>query len=334
MTHENGPSERLLSRRDIFRYLGATGVVWLMAGSLNPRLSEAGTLGPSCVVRPEQMEGPYFVDERLNRSDIRSDPTDGRVKPGTPLALTLLVSRLGAGDCQPLPGAQVDIWHCDAQGVYSDVQDPEFNTAFLALGANRGLKGVGVFLSGPMAFVTRMPVRTLADLEGKKVRVLAAALQMEQMRRLKGTPVPMSLGEVMPALQQGTLDGFMSATPILAAMRFYDAAKYMYESKHAVVTSMTFISKNWFDKLPPDLQKVVVDSGREATKETFQSAIDFVAKQREVWLKAGGEITEPTPADHAQLMKLMLPIGAQVTARKPEEKALYELLLKAAKRTE
>jgi hypothetical protein len=102
MTHENGPSERLLSRREILRYLGAAGAVWLMADSLNPSLSEAGTLGPSCVVRPEQMEGPYFVDERLNRSDIRSDPTDGRVKPGTP--------------------------HCDAQGVYSDIQDPEFNT--------------------------------------------------------------------------------------------------------------------------------------------------------------------------------------------------------------
>jgi protocatechuate 3,4-dioxygenase beta subunit len=74
------------------------------------------------------MEGPYFVDERLNRSDIRSDTTSGLVKPGTPLVLTLLISRLGAGDCQPLPDAQVDIWHCDAQGVYSDVQDPEFNT--------------------------------------------------------------------------------------------------------------------------------------------------------------------------------------------------------------
>jgi protocatechuate 3,4-dioxygenase beta subunit len=80
------------------------------------------------VVRPEQTEGPYFVDERLNRSDIRSDPTDGRVRPGTPLALILSISRLGVGDCQPMPGAQVDIWHCDALGVYSDVKDPGFNT--------------------------------------------------------------------------------------------------------------------------------------------------------------------------------------------------------------
>ncbi|TKB53551.1 MAG: twin-arginine translocation pathway signal protein [Nitrospira sp.] len=128
MTFENRPVERLLSRRNVLRYLGATGAAWLMAGSLDPRRVAASTLGLSCVVRPEQMEGPYFVDERLNRSDIRSDPTDGRVKPGTPLALTLLISRLNAGDCQPLAGAQVDIWHCDAQGLYSDVQDPGFNT--------------------------------------------------------------------------------------------------------------------------------------------------------------------------------------------------------------
>ena len=128
MTDEDRSSGPLLSRREIVAFLGATGMAWLMIGSLNPRQTVAGALGPSCVVRPEQTEGPYFVDERLHRSDIRSDPTDGRVSPGTPLALTVLVSRLNAGDCQPLAGAQVDIWHCDALGVYSDVQDPDFTT--------------------------------------------------------------------------------------------------------------------------------------------------------------------------------------------------------------
>ncbi len=128
MMHENRSAGHLLSRREVLRCLGAAGAAWLMAGSLSTRRADAGTLGPSCVVRPEQMEGPYFVDERLNRSDIRSNPTDGRVKPGTPLVLTLQVSSLNAGGCQPLAGAQVDIWHCDALGVYSDVQDPGFNT--------------------------------------------------------------------------------------------------------------------------------------------------------------------------------------------------------------
>lgn len=77
---------------------------------------------PSCVVRPQQTEGPYFVDERLNRADIRSDPNTGSVKEGALLALTFLVSRIG-NTCEPLPGAIVDIWHCDAAGIYSDVND-------------------------------------------------------------------------------------------------------------------------------------------------------------------------------------------------------------------
>jgi len=129
MNHQDPSATRLVSRREVMAVLGATSIAWLVARGFNPKQAVAGMIEPSCVVRPEQTEGPYFVDERLNRSDIRSDPASGRVKAGTPLALTFLVSRLDAGDCKPLPGAQVDIWHCDAMGVYSDVQDPGFDTA-------------------------------------------------------------------------------------------------------------------------------------------------------------------------------------------------------------
>jgi protocatechuate 3,4-dioxygenase beta subunit len=78
---------------------------------------------PGCVVRPQQAEGPYFVDKQLNRSDIRVDPADGSVRQGTPLRLVLTVSRIASSACEPLSGATVDIWHCDALGVYSDVLD-------------------------------------------------------------------------------------------------------------------------------------------------------------------------------------------------------------------
>jgi protocatechuate 3,4-dioxygenase beta subunit len=83
---------------------------------------------PPCIVRPEQTEGPYFVDERLNRSDIRSDPSDGSVKDGLPLQLALRVHEIRANACTPLAGAVADIWHCDALGVYSDVRDRSFDT--------------------------------------------------------------------------------------------------------------------------------------------------------------------------------------------------------------
>ena len=74
-----------------------------------------------CVVTPALTEGPYFVDEMLNRSDIRTDPSTGAARPGVPLDLTLALSQVGASGCGPLAGALVDMWHCDALGLYSDV---------------------------------------------------------------------------------------------------------------------------------------------------------------------------------------------------------------------
>jgi protocatechuate 3,4-dioxygenase beta subunit len=82
----------------------------------------ATAAAPDCVVRPELTEGPYFVDEKLNRSDIRSDPSDGSVREGVPLALAFVVSQMASNACTPLKDAQVDVWHCDALGTYSDVQ--------------------------------------------------------------------------------------------------------------------------------------------------------------------------------------------------------------------
>lgn len=122
-------SQYLVSRRQILAWAGTTGVLLMMAGPPRAVHTAPGTAGSICIVRPEQTEGPYFVDERLHRMDIRSDPTNGKVAVGTPLILVFQVSRVHGGDCQPLPDAQVDIWHCNAQGIYSDVQDPGFDTS-------------------------------------------------------------------------------------------------------------------------------------------------------------------------------------------------------------
>jgi len=121
MTNDDTPVGRLLSRREVVALLGFTG-----AGLLPPRV--AGAQVPACVVRPQQTEGPYFVEERLNRADIRSDPATGEVRSGAQLQLAFAVSTLRGGACTPLPGAVVDVWHCDALGAYSDVRDPGGST--------------------------------------------------------------------------------------------------------------------------------------------------------------------------------------------------------------
>jgi protocatechuate 3,4-dioxygenase beta subunit len=78
---------------------------------------------------PQQIEGPYFVDDMPDRSDIRSDTTNGSVQEGIPLGLTLNVYDVddidgdGAGSCIPLKDAKVDIWLSNSQGLYSAVRD-------------------------------------------------------------------------------------------------------------------------------------------------------------------------------------------------------------------
>ncbi|HWF60782.1 MAG TPA: intradiol ring-cleavage dioxygenase [Nitrospira sp.] len=144
----------LLSRRQAIVLLGTTGAGLLVGGWPNKAQAVPGTLRSLCIVRPEQTEGPYFVDERLHRSDIRADPANGQMRPGAPLTLTFQVMRLHAGECRPIPDAQVDVWQCDAAGVYSDVEDPGFNT--------RGQK----FLRGHQVTNARGEVRFLTIYPG------------------------------------------------------------------------------------------------------------------------------------------------------------------------
>jgi protocatechuate 3,4-dioxygenase beta subunit len=133
---------RILSRREVLALLGGSSVALLAAcapGALTSAsptaaaqqtsaaattaaaASSAATALPSCIVRPALTEGPYFVDEKLDRSDIRSDPATGAVRPGALLTLNFLVSRVSGSACTALSGAVVDVWHCDALGAYSDV---------------------------------------------------------------------------------------------------------------------------------------------------------------------------------------------------------------------
>ena len=117
------------SRRDALRLFGAAGVAAVVgattdwAGVLRDVI-ESGTVVSAetggCVVKPELTEGPFFVDERLNRSDIRTDPATGDAKAGVPLRIRFNVLRQES--CTPLAGAIVDVWHAGADGTYSDVR--------------------------------------------------------------------------------------------------------------------------------------------------------------------------------------------------------------------
>ncbi len=144
-----------LSRREMLGIIGVTAAAPLVGCADEQSTSKVSAGTPACVVRPQQTEGPYFVDEKLNRTDIRTDPTDGQVYKGVPLRLALAVSRMAGNSCTPLRNALVDIWQCDALGVYSGVRD--INGLFDTKG-KKFLRGYQVTdANGKVEFITTYP---------------------------------------------------------------------------------------------------------------------------------------------------------------------------------
>jgi protocatechuate 3,4-dioxygenase beta subunit len=142
-----------VSRRDVIRVggvifaSGAAGVLEALlsgcggaaAGSSSSNSSSSSSSSSSsCTKATNVTRGPYFVDDRSDpnitsdvvdvnipqRSDIRTDTEGGSgTQSGLPLYLNITVGDYSSGSCSPISNAQVHIWHCSAQGVYSDVQN-------------------------------------------------------------------------------------------------------------------------------------------------------------------------------------------------------------------
>lgn len=142
MTSKNTAAEMLkvLSRRQALGFLGSLGAGAGLAlgcgSSSGARTTDAGqgtghgggigTGGgadaglPSCIITPAATEGPFFVDEKLNRSDLITGETDPGTTAGYPLTVNLAVWGMNGQTCQALAGAYVDIWHANVNGLYSD----------------------------------------------------------------------------------------------------------------------------------------------------------------------------------------------------------------------
>lgn len=218
------------------------------------------------------------------------------------------------------------------QHAQKTIADPKFAKAFLAVGADKGLRGVSLYLYGPAAFCMRTPVRSLADFKGRKLRVLASPFQTEQMARLGATGVPLTPTELVPAIQQGTIDGAFSAVPFFTTLQLYDAAPHLTETGQAYVFSIAVVSRRLFDGLPSDMQAQVMAAAKQAETEVAPWEIDFLAQQHRLWTDKGGEIITLPDADKAELMAKVAPVGDNIVRSKPLLKPLWDQMVAAAKR--
>jgi TRAP-type transport system periplasmic protein len=210
------------------------------------------------------------------------------------------------------------------------IEDPAVLDLILGLGGNKGLIGGGVFPIGPSSIDTRKPVHRLADYSGLKIRVLASQFQLELIKRMGGSPVAMTLADVLPALQQGAIDGTLTTMTQYTTLHYVDAAKNVVETGQPYVSSMAVLSKRWVEGLPPDLQKIVRDDAAQVSKDIVPFVYEFFDAQSKIWLDQGGGIASLPPEDQAEMMSKISSIADDLSAGKPELNAAVKTVFAAA----
>ena len=191
--------------------------------------------------------------------------------------------------------------------------DPAVLKLMLSLGADKGLHGIGLYIAQPSCIISKTPIRHLADFKGKKIRIFASKFQTEALDRLGATPVAMTLADVLPALQQGAIDGAVAGIGVFVNMHFHDAAKYVVETNQPAIFIIAEVSQKWYDSLPKDLQKIVDEDGLKESAAINAPALKMYHDQRNAWVANGGELISLPRDEQAQMMQTLASVGADVS---------------------
>jgi TRAP-type transport system periplasmic protein len=210
--------------------------------------------------------------------------------------------------------------------------DPEVLKLMLGLAADKGLHGVGLFMAEPSEILSKTPIRHLEDFKGKKLRIFASDFQSVALERLGATPVAMSLGDVLPAIQQGAIDGAVAGVQVFSGMHFSDAAKYITNTNQPAIFIIAEVNRKWYESLPPDLQQIVDSTGASQSVAINPQAIDLIAKARKYWVANGGEFIDLPADEQSAMLKTLASVGADVAKTKPKVQAAYQLVTEAAQR--
>ena len=210
--------------------------------------------------------------------------------------------------------------------------DPAVSKLMLGLGADKGLHGVGLLHAEASQVGTHTPIRHVAELSGKKIRIFASDFQKVAFQRLGVSPIAMSPSDVLVAIQQGTLDGAVGGVTFFAGLKFQGAAKYITLTRHASIFLVAECSKKWLDSLPEDLRQIVDRVGARESKAFAPTARDLAAKARKNWTDGGGELIELPAAEHAEMVKTLASVGADVAKSKPKIDEAYKLITGAVAR--
>jgi len=215
---------------------------------------------------------------------------------------------------------------------YRAVNHEPFREKFLNLAADKGIIGGSIWSCGDTSVVTVEPFRKLADLKGRKIRVLATPLERAVIEKMGATGVPMPYSEVLPGMQRGTIDGVRTGIIVMYPSKFYTVAKHVTLIGTAHIACAQFLSASWLKSLPGDLRQVVMQAERDVTPLVGKWGEDLTRAAEKKWAEVG-QVYRLPEAERTDLIKRVASIGDDLLGKDPKTADMFALLKDAAKAT-
>lgn len=194
------------------------------------------------------------------------------------------------------------------------VNDPVFRNRVdsLVTGRNLGLRVIGYYSAGVRMLYTRRAAATTPEgLKGTKIRVMNNPVEARVWRTLGTIPTPMNFGEVYQALQSGVLHAAENAPSVIESTRHYEAAKTIILTEHQRGLALLLMNQKKLDGLPPDLRKIVLKAGQDASIHERARDAELNAAALERMKARGARIVVP---EREKFAALIVPIQDQVAA--------------------
>jgi C4-dicarboxylate-binding protein DctP len=184
----------------------------------------------------------------------------------------------------------------------------------------KGIKGLAYWDNGFKSFSANTPIKTPADLKGKKMRIQSSKVLEEQMRELKAIPQSLAFSEVYQALQTGVVDGTENPISNFYTQKMFEVQKYMTITDHGYLGYAVIVNKKFWDELPADIRSQLDAAMKEATDYANNMAKSSNDKDLES-VKAGGktEVTVLTKEQRAAFKTALLPVQDKMASRIGQE---------------
>ena len=167
--------------------------------------------------------------------------------------------------------------------------------------ATSGIKVLGGASKGLRNFTSvKKEIKTVPDVKGMTFRVLGSEIYTVMVESLSATPVVMAGSEVYTAMQNGVIDGHENTITNILQDGTYEVHKYMVMDGHSPSVNIYYMSSSFFNSLPEDLQKIVMDANTYCTEKAREVVDEITETGTQTFLDAGMSIYYPTDEELAE----------------------------------